>query len=110
MQHRKLPLLDEQHLLYSSRIRDLRLPLKGKRYLRIIVIGEIRKRDSLLQKKNFHSIPIKAAGTGSTKNNITVERGNERMFQATTAATALDAPNDTEIKVRFRAYRKIFRL
>lgn len=38
-------------------------------------------------------VPIMAAGTGSTKNNIIVERGDLRMFQATTAATALDAPD-----------------
>lgn len=48
----------------------------------------------------FLFVPIMAAGTGSTKNNIIVERGDFRMFQATTAATALDAPDGTEIKIK----------
>lgn len=59
-----------------------------------------------IQRMEFHYIPIMAAGTGSTKNNITVERGDLRMVQANTAATALDEPDDTENNMRLSIKRQ----
>lgn len=44
--------------------------------------------------KRFWYIPKIAAGTGTTKNSNTVDLGFLRMHQVTTAAAALDAPDE----------------